>query len=305
MTEDVLVLGCGVSGLTTAVCLAEAGLRVRIRTEALAERTTSAAAGAMWGPYLVEPRDRVEAWSRRTLDELRALAGLPETGVRMVAGIEAARQPVEEPWWGHLVPDLRRCDSEELSDPFVDGFRFTVPLVDMPAYLGYLMERFHTAGGQVDVRRLDTLTEAAREAPILVNCTGIGAHSLVPDEGVWPIRGQLVVVENPGIDEFFSEDTGLSSQLRHIYPHGSTVMLGGSADEGSWDLEPDPETSRRIIQQCAEIDPRLRSARVLGHRVGLRPARARVRVEEETVGAAQRLFHNYGHGGAGVTLSWG
>jgi D-amino-acid oxidase len=138
-----------------------------------------------------------------------------------------------------------------------------------------------------------------------VNCTGIGARSLVPDEGVWPIRGQLVVVENPGIDEFFAEDTGLSSQLRHIYPHGKTVVLGGSADDGIWNLEPDPQTSRRIVQQCAEIDPRLSSARVVGHRVGLRPTRSAVRVEEESAGAAQRVLHNYGHGGAGLTLSWG
>ena len=304
--SDVLVVGCGVTGLTTAVCLAEAGLRVRVCTDALAEKTTSAAAGAMWGPYLVEPRDRVEKWSRRTLDELRVLAGFPQTGVRMVAGIEAARQAAEEPWWGHLVPDLRRCDPEELRDPFVDGFRFTVPLVEMPMYLAYLMERFNVAGGHVDVRRLRTLTEPLGEAPIVVNCAGIGARSLVPDEGVWPIRGQLVVVENPGIDEFFSEDTGRSSQLRHIYPHGGTVVLGGSADEGSWNLEPDRETSRRIIQHCAEIDPRLSSARVIGHRVGLRPTRGRVRVgEEESVGAGRRLLHNYGHGGAGVTLSWG
>jgi D-amino-acid oxidase len=56
---EVLVIGCGVSGLTTAVCLVEAGLSVRIRTDALPESTTSAAAGAMWGPYLVEPRVRV------------------------------------------------------------------------------------------------------------------------------------------------------------------------------------------------------------------------------------------------------
>jgi D-amino-acid oxidase len=193
-----------------------------------------------------------------------------------------------------------------LHRPFVNGFRFTVPLVDMPAYLAYLMERFQGARGQIEVRRLRTLAEAGGEAPVVVNCTGIGARSLVPDEGVWPIRGQLVVVENPGIDEFFSEDTGLSSHLRHIYPHGGTVVLGGSVDEGSWNLEPDPETSRRIIEQCAEIDPRLSSARVIGHRVGLRPTRARVRVEEEeSVGAGRRLLHNYGHGGAGVTLSWG
>jgi D-amino-acid oxidase len=302
---EVLVIGCGVSGLTTAVCLVEAGLRVRIRTDALPEKTTSATAGAMWGPYLVEPRDRVEAWSRRTLDELRSLAATPQTGVRMVAGIEAARRPVEEPWWGHLVPDLRRCDAEELRDPFVDGFRFTVPLVDMPAHLAYLMTRFRTAGGQVDVRRVHTLRQAAEEAPIVVNCSGIGARSLVPDEDVWPVRGQLVVVENPGIAEFFSEDTGLSSELRHIYPHGDTVVLGGSADDGSWNLEPDPKTSQRIIQRCSEIDARLSSARVLDHRVGLRPTRAKVRVEDERVDVGSRVLHNYGHGGAGLTLSWG
>ena len=185
------------------------------------------------------------------------------------------------------------------------GFRFTAPLVDMPKYLGYQMDRFRMAGGEIDLRKIHTVTEAAEDAPVVVNCTGIGARSLVPDEGVWPIRGQLVVVENPGIDEFFSEDTGLSSELRHIYPHGDTVVLGGSADDGSWSLEPDPETSRRIIQQCAEIDPRLSSARVVGHRVGLRPTRATVRVEEESAGANQSVLHNYGHGGAGLTLSWG
>jgi len=253
------------------VCLAEAGLRVRIVTDALPEKTTSAAAGAMWGPYLVEPRDRIEDWSRRTLDELRALSGDLKTGVRMVAGIEASRQPAQEPWWAHLVPDLRRCDPAELPGPFVDGFRFTAPLVDMPKYLGYLMDRLRTAGGEVDLRRIRTMTEAAEEASVVVNCAGVGARLLVPDEGVWPIRGQLVVVENPGIDEFFSEDTGLSSELRHIYPHGDTVVL--------------------------------RSAHVLGHRVGLRPTRVSVRVEE--VSAKRRVLHNYGHGGAGVTLSWG
>ena len=40
------------------------------------------------------------------------------------------------------------------------------------------------------------------------------------------------------------------------------------------------------------------------HRVGLRPTRPNVRVEmDEVQGTA--VIHNYGHGGAGVTLSWG
>lgn len=152
---DVLVVGRGVSGLTTAVCLADAGLRVRIRSEALPPQTTSAASGAMWGPYLVEPCwNLVEGGSRRTFAELRDLARDPRTGVRMVTGIEAARHPIEEPSWAHLIPDLRRCDARDLPSGFEDGFRFTVPLVDMPVYLGYLMDRLRTSGAQFEMGRL-------------------------------------------------------------------------------------------------------------------------------------------------------
>jgi D-amino-acid oxidase len=47
------------------------------------------------------------------------------------------------------------------------------------------------------------------------------------------------------------------------------------------------------------------AARVIGHRVGLRPTRTTVRVDEDLPVAGSRVLHNYGHGGAGVTLSWG
>ena len=43
----------------------------------------------------------------------------------------------------------------------------------------------------------------------------------------------------------------------------------------------------------------------LGHRVGLRPFRPQVRLEAEPSGSGPLVVHNYGHGGAGVTLSWG
>ena len=48
VAASVVVIGAGVSGLTTAVCLAEAGLDVRVDTDRLPGATTSAAAGAMW-----------------------------------------------------------------------------------------------------------------------------------------------------------------------------------------------------------------------------------------------------------------
>ena len=63
----------------------------------------------------------------------------------------------------------------------------------------------------------------------------------------------------------------------------------------------------RILRDCAAIEPRLTGARVLAHRVGLRPARPTVRLEAEPAapGGGPPIVHNYGHGGAGVSLSWG
>jgi D-amino-acid oxidase len=52
------------------------------------------------------------------------------------------------------------------------------------------------------------------------------------------------------------------------------------------------------------VEPRLAQAEVVDHRVGLRPQRDMIRVEDEIIDGA-RCIHNYGHGGLGVTLSWG
>jgi len=83
------------------------------------------------------------------------------------------------------------------------------------------------------------------------------------------------------------------------------VLLGGTEESGNWSLEPDPATTERILRDCAAIEPRLRGAAVIAHRVGLRPVRPSVRLEAENLDGGRRLVHNYGHGGAGVTLSWG
>jgi D-amino-acid oxidase len=82
------------------------------------------------------------------------------------------------------------------------------------------------------------------------------------------------------------------------------MILGGVAQPGEWNREPNPATAAAIVARCVEVEPRIRDARIIGHRVGLRPTRPYIRVEEQQLGGA-RVIHNYGHGGAGVTLSWG
>lgn len=309
MTElgsaDVVVLGAGVIGLTTAITLAERGSRVLVRTAEPPEATTSAAAGALWGPWFAEPHDRALGWARHTLDVLTALAGEPDTGVRMVSGKDISTQHHQPPDWFSLLSDARPCTTDELPPDYTHGVHYTAPLVDMPVHLDYLTRRLRAANGTIEINPVTTLHEATLLAPIVLNCTGLGAHTLADDNTLQPIRGQHLVTTNPGIIEFTEVDTGDSPDLVAIYPHAGHLVLGGTAEPGSWDRQPSPVTAAAILARCAALDSRLLAVDIIEHRVGLRPTRNEVRLEEQTGPGAGRVIHNYGHGGAGVSLAWG
>jgi D-amino-acid oxidase len=310
---DVLVIGAGVSGLTTAVCLAEAGLHVIVQAAAPPQQTTSAVAGAIWGLHLVGMDDRVAGWARLTLGTLREQAGSPATGIQIRSGIDASQRPQPDPRpdppsWTSGVGERLRCDSADLPVGYASGWRFTAPVITMPVYLDYLLEALLRAGGRLQVDRGFASLRAAADqsaARVIVNCAGIGAAHLVPDPAVVPVRGQVLVAANPGITDFFIGHGGKPGEIAYLFPHGDTVVLGGTEIAGNWSLEPDPGTAARILRSCAAIEPRLTGTAVLAHRVGLRPVRPLVRLEAEDIGGGRRVVHNYGHGGAGVTLSWG
>ena len=86
----------------------------------------------------------------------------------------------------------------------------------------------------------------------------------------------------------------------YVVPRSRDIVVGGTAVEGEWSRTPSPEVASAILRRALRLVPELAGAEVLGHRVGLRPARPEVRLER--VGD---VVHCYGHGGAGVTLSWG
>ena len=303
-TVDALVIGAGVMGLSAAIRLREAGMRVRVWTADPPAATTSSVAAALWYPFRAYPADLVAEWGRRTFAELQRLADDPATSVRMVPGFEVWRHAVPDPSWAGSIPGVRRIRPDELPAGYADGHTVTVPVARMESYLGYLADRFAAVGGRVEPRTVRVLARATQTAPIVVNCTGLGARALVGDDTVFPIRGQIVRVENPGVERFWLDDDHPDG-LTYIVPRGDDCVLGGTAEEGEWDRTPNPETARAIVRRCAGLEPRLAGARVLEHRVGLRPGRPSVRLEAEPLPGGARVIHCYGHGGAGVTLSWG
>jgi D-amino-acid oxidase len=298
---EVIVIGSGVIGLTTAVVLAESGRRVRVWTREPAELTTSAVAGALWWPYRIEPKAKARAWALQSLDVYEELAGRPEeTGVRLVEGVQGESRLDEQDGWAARVPGLRASTAEEYAGT---GLWARLPLIDMPVHLRWLRERFLKAGGAIETRTVADLAEAG--APVVVNCTGLGARELVPDPAVRPVRGQLVIVENPGIRTYLVSTDATAGTTTYFFPHPDRLVLGGTADEDAWSLSPDPAVAAEIVARCAALRPEIAGARVLEHRVGLRPVRDAVRIEREPLADGRLLVHNYGHGGGGVTVAWG
>ena len=298
--REVLVIGSGVIGLTTAIRLVEAGFSVRIRTAAPPQETTSRVAGAMWGSTFAGPAGKVTGWAEESLRAFRELASDPASGVSMGSGTLASSSGEAPP--PELFPgvEVRPCDPPK---GFDGAFRVTLPVIDMPRYLDHLVGRLRRASVEIEPGRVESLAEVAEEGAPVVNCAGMGARDLVADPDLRPVRGQHVVVENPGLDEFFTTEP-FGPAWTSWFPHGERVVLGSVAQEDDWDLTPRDEDADRILEGCAAIEPRLRDARVIEHQVGLRPARDVVRVETEQRDTG-RCVHNYGHGGTGVGLSWG
>jgi D-amino-acid oxidase len=180
---------------------------------------------------------------------------------------------------------------------------FTAPVVAMPLYLKWLESRVAALGGVIEARNVNRLEALFLQASLVVNCTGLAARELTKDDDLHPIRGQIVRVE-PGHADRFVQAGGGRRPLAYIIPRYDCTVLGGTADEGSWDLSVDPATADAIVERCTALEPELANAAVLSHAVGLRPGRSEVRLE--TVRHAGGIvIHNYGHGGGGVTLSWG
>ena len=301
---EVLIIGAGVSGLTTGVCLAESGVRVRIRAEREPQESSSAAAGAIWDPIYAR-HSRVEHWAARSYDVFAGMADDHRSGVRLIDGVEASRVPIPSPGWAVGLPGFRECVPAELPAGFASGWRYTAPIIDMPPYLAHLQERLAAADGElVFGERLQSLGEAFADAPVVVNCSGVGARELVPDPHVQPIRGQLVAVRNPGVGEFFAEHTDELGEMTYLLPQGDVLLLGGSAEKGEAEPVPDEQVARDIVHRCGLIFPAIADAAILGHRSGIRPSRPEVRLEHVDLGG-RHIVHNYGHSGAGVSLSWG
>ena len=256
------VLGCGVSGLSTARLLQRRFQNgpgtVTIYAKDLPPDTTSNVAGAWWSPTSVYEESSREIqrtipprvsnlkssvstarWTRiwRALDRLR----LSSRATR-------CRLQRELPGGNDLYPaqQIHRDPERYFGFPFVR--QYSTMLIEPSIYLSALLRDFYIAGGRVVVKEFRNRREIARlPEPVVFNCTGLGARDLFDDQELEPVRGQIeVLLPQPEVDYAY-----LSSG--YMFPRRDGIVLGGTWDHGDWSLAPNPEQANHILESHIEI----------------------------------------------------
>ncbi len=342
----ILVIGAGVSGLTTAVCLRRRGFEVTVIAERFAPRVTSVVAGALWEwPPAVcghhqDPVSlyRSKTWCALSYEIFSDLARDPATGVYVRPVTFYFKRPIEsDPLqlakMDELTAKVRRFrhDPELIEENGInpelglrDAYTHLAPMIDTDVYLRWLLDESRRAGCRIVEHRIAGPLRKQEEAlcrqyhaDAIVNCAGLGAGELA-EESMYPLRRALIRVRNDGstmpriTEAHCVSHDGSSDEPGFIFvvPRGEDMLvLGGLAEPDEWELGiglHNYEPIREMYRRCVDFLPALARAEIDAAepvRVGLRPFRRQnVRLEPEE---GTRIFHNYGHGGSGVTFSWG
>ncbi|XP_041358291.1 D-aspartate oxidase-like [Gigantopelta aegis] len=311
-TRHVCVVGAGVVGLSSAVCIQEQlpDVHVTLVADKFSPHTTSDGSGGFWCPHDLgnTPEALIRKWGKETLDYILSLIKSSDAAVvqaQMLSGYMMSSSVQEEPDYKDLCFGYRLMTSEELKDfPNMKwGYFYTTVQIDVKPYMQWLMRRFKERGGRVEVQTVSSIDQLSKHCDVIVNCCGLRGGILGCDKEVYPIRGQVMRVVAPWIKHFYiCLDEGSET---YFIPGTTNIVIGGTEQVNRWDEEVDENDHQRIWKRAVRCIPSIQHAKIVTRWVGLRPARSTVRLEAERKNNSVWIVHNYGHGGSGVTLHWG
>uniref|UniRef100_A0A182QDV7 FAD dependent oxidoreductase domain-containing protein n=1 Tax=Anopheles farauti TaxID=69004 RepID=A0A182QDV7_9DIPT len=322
---QLVILGAGINGLTCAVRLLEKfpTASIQLISECGSPHTTSDVAAGLWGPYALggTSEEDCRPWATETHDYLLHLwrnGYADQCGICLLPVVEFYEEDTPIPWWHDIVFGFQKIDLTpellQLLGQEHNGQHYTVAF----SYLTFtceptkIMNHYRTIlQRQRNVRfRAESLKDIGclerlpiHPDAIIVNCLGLGSGSFFGDTDLLPVRGQVQKIKSGSV--FLSYATSSC----YIIPNTNTVVLGGTK-QMSDNLTISPVDRYNIRANCQSIMRSLKTAPVVADCVGLRPVRSsgvRLEVENTTFsnGHGHTIVHNYGHGGAGITLAWG
>eukprot|EP00937_MAST-01D_sp_MAST-1D-sp2_P003369 g3369.t1 len=285
----VVVIGGGVSGLTSALVLLRSG---RFRVDVWRSARGTAPPNWIWEypPYNVEPEEAAMRWARETFAEFRQLAlqrrhcsaGDDSPPVHMIPVITLARhRPINAAAARAFLAQqgpfmkgeeaLRYCRrtiwrniAPADAGAYADALVYFAPVCDSAGYLCWLEREIARLGGRVLRRTVPSLAGALRQselgagsAALFVNATGLGAASLAPDAAVFPCRGITAQVDAPWVEAaVFADDDDAYA----IPCPGCPLEIGGTAEDGETDRRPQGAAIARMVAAMRAVVPSLRGA---------------------------------------------
>ena len=335
MTDmDITVLGGGISGITTAVSLQLLGYDVTVRTKHRGDLATTddPAFASLWGAGAIHPHaitmDGLDAVFDDSLSIFELLRFSGGYGIRQHQHLWIG--PDSEPDDAMIAPRPIEDPPTRDGEAF-DGIASQLYFAEMQTYLQRLYETFQAVGGEVIQHAVSSDEISGLPGDLLINCTGYYSRSLFDDPKPYKaVRGYLLRAET-GLPRWEGEPSSYvydppGEDSLYCFPRTDAIFLGGThqegdpAPDGSWngethdgsmitiDGEDVPERiftgNKELLAQCG-VGLETEDCAV---NIGWRPLRApdgdgvRLEVTEDH---GRDVIHNYGHGGAGITVSWG
>lgn len=316
----VIVIGHGIAGLTSAHTLASSGHDVTIMAEDHYQNTVSSKACAVWLPiFLGTPLASTAnatyiEWGSETFKRLalsQSTHGVIPLPLYRI-GSATDKPPLVDTDLVHLSRISLSSSAPEMQIAWrLDSFS-----IDMPRYLHHIAEEAASMGVKTELgirfSSLEQVVSLASQCDVIVNCAGYGSAGLMGDETLRGVKG-VVMFGRP-------RPSGMTGILSHksfvLAPRMESLVLGALYKE-TFDSQEVEVGERLELERWHRTWPDFVLELVGLSRqdvenwspdfsvAGLRPVRERgPRTEVEVVDGAT-IVHNYGHGGSGVTLSWG
>lgn len=276
--QRVSVVGAGAIGLTSAIAIAQTGADVTIFTRDLPMDSRSARATGVWSPssriglktsiedgfiaqwtamarrsyarhlhYVGRAGDPVEFTRRyyiRSETQEPSLADVPEEGDAFLHLDSHLRGMT--PGWSAV---------EGTPFPEENGVRSGLSLTfNIAEYMHQMVDEFLSLGGQIEQAEVASLDDLSRlPGDVIVNCTGYEAKTLVGDDTLIPVRGQIAWMP-PQSDRLY----GIIHRNVFLISRRDGVLIqemGGNDyyGMGNSDESPNMEEFRRAQEKVAPL----------------------------------------------------
>ncbi|MEK6807275.1 MAG: FAD-dependent oxidoreductase [Pseudomonadota bacterium] len=285
---DVIVIGGGIIGLSSAWALCREGLHVQIYDTAIASTQASWAGGGILSPL---PPGHCEPGLKPLLDEsLRAYPGWCAE-LQSLTGIDPqfwrCGAQMQDQWW----PDIAQVRSPRLLAALRNALRLKGAEVIESAVEEILIEEGRVCGVKTQGKKI--------ACAHVVLATGAWSGQLHPPTGVKPIKGEMLLLRGkPGLLQYIV----LDDEIYLVPRKDGRILVGSTLEEVGFDSAPTCAARVHLLNRATRLWPALAHLPIEQHWAGLRP---RTSSGLPLIGASETegLFLNTGHFRLGITLA--